>query len=281
MYTVLADVSSTIPSVTFAWWIWPVALLVFSFLLGTIAVVAGVGGGVLFVPFVGILFPFHLDFVRGAGLLVALTGALAASPGLLNRNLVNLRLALPMALAASTFSILGALMGLALPTYIVQIALGITILFVMVVMAAAKRSDFPEVKNPDHLSSTLRIHSAYYEESLGETIKWQVHRTPLGMVLFAIIGFMGGFFGLGAGWANVPVFNLVVGAPLKISVATSIFLISIANTTAVSVYMNEGAVLPLIVEPVGKVQVENLEEKRPPYLTCKPRFRIGRPFRYP
>lgn len=79
---------------------------------------AGVGGGVLFVPLVGGFFPFHLDYVRGAGLFVALTGALAAGPGLLKRGLANIRLTMPLALIASTCSILGALVGLALPTWI-------------------------------------------------------------------------------------------------------------------------------------------------------------------
>jgi uncharacterized membrane protein YfcA len=49
-------------------------------MLGVVSVVAGVGGGVLFVPIVSGLFPFHLDFVRGTGLLIALAGALAAGP---------------------------------------------------------------------------------------------------------------------------------------------------------------------------------------------------------
>ena len=84
----------------------------FCFALGIIAVLAGVGGGVLYVPLVSGFFPFHIDFVRGAGLMVALAGALAAGPGLLRRNLASLRLALPVALIASSFSILGAILGL-------------------------------------------------------------------------------------------------------------------------------------------------------------------------
>src|SRR5579863_7587600 len=65
------------------WWAWVLALFVVTFMLGVVAVVAGVGGGVLFVPIVSGLFPFHLDFVRGTGLLIALAGALAAGPTLL------------------------------------------------------------------------------------------------------------------------------------------------------------------------------------------------------
>src|SRR5580765_5747414 len=53
---------------TVAWWVWPLALFLVCFVLGVFAVPAGVGGGVLFVPIVSAFFPFHLDFVRGAGL---------------------------------------------------------------------------------------------------------------------------------------------------------------------------------------------------------------------
>jgi uncharacterized membrane protein YfcA len=60
---------------------------------------------------------------------------------------------------------------------------------------------------------------------------------------------MAGMFGLGAGWANVPVLNLVMGAPIKISVATSKFLLSITDTSAAWIYLNNGAVLPLMVVP--------------------------------
>ncbi len=56
-------------------------------------------------------------------------------------------------------------------------------------------------------------------------------------------------FGLGAGWANVPVLNLVMGVPLKISVATSKFLLSITDTSAAWIYINRGAVIPLMVVP--------------------------------
>ena len=83
------------------WWVWPIALFAVSFALGVVAVLAGVGGGVLFVPIVGGFFPFHLDFVRGAGLLLALSGALSAGPALLRAGFASLRLAMPLALVGS------------------------------------------------------------------------------------------------------------------------------------------------------------------------------------
>ena len=236
-------------SIENAWWFYPLILLVLSFLLGVFAVLAGVGGGVLYVPIVSGFLPFHLDFVRGAGLIVALAGALAAGPGLLRIGMANLRLALPMALIASTCAIGGAMIGLALPTNVVQILLGATILGIVVLMFKAKKSAFPNVPKSDPLSQALKIMGVYYEPSLGEEVNWKIHRTPVGLGLFVIIGVMAGMFGLGAGWANVPVLNLLMGAPIKIAVATSKFLLSITDTSAAWVYMNNGAVLPLMVVP--------------------------------
>lgn len=231
------------------WWGWAVLLFLFTFVLGILAVVAGVGGGVLFVPLADLLFPFHFDFVRGAGLMVALTGALSASPGLLKKGLSNLRLALPLALIGSICSILGAVVGLSLPTQIVQTALGIAIVGIVVLMILSKRSTFPEVQKSGRLSGLLRIYGSYYEDSLNERINWNIHKYPLALLLFILIGFLGGVFGLGAGWANVPVLNLVLGAPLKISVGTSVFIISINSPAAAWVYLTRGAILPLIVAP--------------------------------
>ncbi len=231
------------------WWFWPLVLFVLSFVLGIFAVLAGVGGGVLYVPIVSGFLPFHLDFVRGAGLIVALAGALAAGPGLLKKGMADLRLAIPMALIASTCAIVGAMIGLALPTHIVQTLLGATILMIVVIMIKAKKSEFPDVQKPDALSQALRISGVYYEPTLDRNVSWQIHRTPVGLALFVIIGVMAGMFGLGAGWANVPVLNLVLGAPIKISVATSKFLLSITDTSAAWIYMNNGAVLPLMVVP--------------------------------
>ena len=231
------------------WWAWSVILLVSTFILGILAVLGGVGGGVLFVPLIGGFFPFHIDFVRGAGLIVALAGALAAGPGLLKRNLASLRLALPVALIASSAAIVGAMIGLALPAKLVNILLGSTIIGIVIIMATAKKSDFPVVPKADGLSQALGIMGIYREESLGKDVDWNVHRTLPGLILFIVIGVMAGMFGLGAGWANVPVLNLLMGAPLKISVATSKFLLSITDTSAAWIYLNSGAVLPMIVVP--------------------------------
>jgi len=119
----------------------------------------------------------------------------------------------------------------------------------VVLMLMAKKSEVPDVKRSDNLSSALRICGVYTEESTGDEINWKIHRTPAGLFLFIGVGIMAGMFGLGAGWANVPVLNLLMGAPLKISVATSKFLLSITDTSAAWIYINKGCVIPMMVVP--------------------------------
>lgn len=231
------------------WWVWSLALFGACFLLGIVAVPAGVGGGVLFVPIVGGFFPFHIDFVRGAGLLVALSSALAAGPALLRSGLADLRLGLPLALIGSITSVIGAMLGLALPAETVRVALGLTILAIVAVMLAAKRSEYPEVPSPDRLAVALAIRGSLYDPALGRDVAWRVHRTPAGFLTFAAIGVLAGMFGLGAGWANVPALNLLMGAPLKVAAGTSGFVLSLVDSSAAWIYLHSGAIIPAIAVP--------------------------------
>ena len=230
------------------WWIWPIALFAVSFAIGIVAVLAGVGGGVLFVPIVGSLFPFHLDFVRGAGLMFALAGTLAAGPPLLRAGMASLRLVVPLALVGSIGSFAGALVGLALSTELLQISLGVLIIGIAILIWRSRGADSADVE-ADALGALLRLEGEFRDPAAGVTIDWRTRQTLLGLAAFGAIGFVGGIFGLGAGFANVPALNLLMAAPLKVAVGSSGLLISVINSSAAWVYIHRGALLPLVVVP--------------------------------
>lgn len=233
---------------TMPWWAWPLLLFGVCFLLGIVAVPAGVGGGVLFVPIVGGFFPFHLDFVRGGGLMVALASALAASPGLLRLGLASLRLALPLSLLVAISQIIGAMIGLILPASVAQISLGAIILGIVILMLTAKKADIPGIPRADPLSTALRINGIFHDRANKTDVEWIVHRTPQALLTFIFIGVIAGMFGLGAGWANVPTLNLLMGVPLKVAAGSSSLILSMTSSAA-WVYINQGAILPIIVVP--------------------------------
>lgn len=231
------------------WWIWPIALFAVGFLIGVVAVLAGIGGGVLFVPIVASFFPFHLDFVRGAGLLFALAGTLAAGPQLLRSGMASLRLVMPLGLAGSICSVAGAIVGLNMNADLLQALLGALVIAIAFVIWATRSSE-GGIVDPDALARLLKLEGRFTDPASGtQPVDWKTHRTLLGFVAFGAIGFLGGVFGLGAGFANVPALNLLMAAPLKVAVGSSALIISIINSSASWVYINRGAVLPLLVVP--------------------------------
>ncbi len=230
-------------------WGWPLALFVSCFAIGVVAIPAGIGGGTLFVPLISSFFPFHLDFVRGAGLLVALASALSAGPMLLRSGLGSLRLTLPLALLASASSIGGAVLGLALPSDVVHMLLGVVVLAIVGLMLVSPQAEFPAIQQPDALGRALRLQGFFVDGASGRTVLWQAHRTLPGMITFMGIGLLAGLFGIGAGWANVPVLNLLMGTPLKLAAGTSGVVLSLVDSSAAWVYLHKGAVLPMIAVP--------------------------------
>lgn len=166
------------------------ALLVLCFLIGTAAVVAGVGGGVMFVPLASALFAIHVDFIRGAGLMVALVGAISAAPALMEKRLSRMRISIPLALAGSVGSIIGARVGLLVPEDSIMLALAILMLAVAGQTAYQgwrdhRRQD-PQVGD-DHGQSSDSSHAATHsvargaERSPSETDAASHGRSPEGL----------------------------------------------------------------------------------------------------
>ena len=237
------------------WWTWPLILFGFTFIIGLIAPMSGVGGGVLFVPLSTAFFPFSVDFIRGAGLIMALTSALSSSPQLIRKGLANIKVMAPVVCVSMVTSILGGIVGLwitnAFPSgkYYITMALGLVLFVIFVVMLTSKRVEFPEVKEQDGLSSALGLKGSWFEPSLNKVVEYKITRLPIGIIFFALVGFIAGMFGLGAGWANVPVLNLLMGAPIKVATSTSMVIIAVNDAAAAWIYIAKGAVLPMIVVP--------------------------------
>ncbi|HIP25478.1 MAG TPA: sulfite exporter TauE/SafE family protein [Archaeoglobus profundus] len=235
--------------------IWPAYLFVLTLIIGVIAPISGVGGGVLFVPLTAALFPFHPDFIRGAGLIMALTSALSSTPRFAKEGLANVRIMTPIVIVSTITSILGGIIGLwitaAIPEgkYYIMIMLGALLFIIFIIMLTSKRVDFPEVKSVDRISESLNLKGEWYEPTLNKVVEYRVTNLTIALPAFAGVGFIAGMFGLGAGWANVPVLNLIMGAPIKVATSTSMMIITVNDAAAAWVYLSKGAVLPLIVIP--------------------------------
>ncbi|RKY00466.1 MAG: sulfite exporter TauE/SafE family protein [Spirochaetes bacterium] len=234
---------------------WILILTGFSFFIGLVAPVAGIGGGVLFVPLAAAFFPFNIDFIRGTGLILALTSSLTSTPYLVQKGLANLKIMIPLVVVSNITAIIGSVAGLRITNVIqsgeswIIIFLGLILVMIFLFMILSKRVEFPEVDKADLLSQSLGLEGSWYEPSRNEVINYKTTNFIYGLILFAGVGLIAGMFGLGAGWASVPVLNLVMGAPIKIAVATSMAIITVNTSSASWIYISRGAILPIICVP--------------------------------
>lgn len=234
---------------------WIIILFVFTFVIGIFAPIAGIGGGVLWVPIVMAFFPFHVDFVRGAGLVMALTTSLSSAPKFTRTGLANLKLMMPVVAVSVPVAAIGGIVGLWITKTIpsgqqyIAILLGIIVFIAFLFMLTSKKSEFPEINKVDNLSKRLDISGKWYEASMDKVVAYRVTNMPLALLAFAAVGFIAGTFGVGCGWANVIVLNLIMLAPIKVATSTSMLIISLTEAAAASVYLAKGAVLPIIAIP--------------------------------
>lgn len=225
--------------------------------IGIIAVLGGTGGGVIFTPLMMGFTPIDSFVIRATGLFVALCGSLIAARPFLRRGLANIKLILYAGVPYAVSAVIGAMLaGYIKATMgetgdaIIRLALGLLVVgLALLMILGGRRVEYPEVKNVDGFTERLGMSMSYYEESLGKIVNYKVNRAPVGILLFCGVGVISGLFGVGAGWAMVPVFNLLMLAPLKVAAASSKVLIAVGDAGAIWPYISSGGLFPLFAIP--------------------------------
>jgi uncharacterized membrane protein YfcA len=234
-----------------------VASFLFSTAIAVVAVIAGVGGGVLFTPVMMGFTSIDTLIIRATGLVVAMFSGLISTGPFMRKGLADIKIVYFCSVPIAAGALAGAFSAVALSEYmgdtgdaVVRLLLGLILIFIaaMFVLGGSK-TEYPEVERVDRFTQWIGLHGAYWEESLGRRVDYSATRSILGFLLFSVVGFTGGFFGLGGGWAVVPVLNLVMMVPLKISAACSGVLLAIGNAVAIWPYVLYGALLALFVVP--------------------------------
>jgi len=244
-------------------WAWLFGFFFLSFAIALVAVIGGIGGGVLFTPFMLAFTPVNSLIVRATGLIVAMFSGLVSTGPFMKRGLANLRICIFCAAAYGIGAFTGAQGAIYVAKHLgaagegfVRLALGIILCSLAVYfVVGGKKIEWPEVKRVDRFTKWLKLSQPYYEFSLGRVVDYPLTRA--GSVLGAIIGVgvLSGFFGLGAGWAIVPAQNLIMAVPLKVAAANSGVLLGMGDCIAVWPYLLHGAIIPIFAAPwlVGQV----------------------------
>lgn len=258
-YAVLALFSNTGGSEALP--IAPWAIIAIAFILSTgiaiVAVLGGVGGGVIFTPIMLGFTSMDTLMIRSTGLVVAMFSGLVSSGPFMRNGLADIKLVLYCAIPIIVGAMAGATTAIQLASTmgeqgdaIVRLLLGLVLVFIATMfIVGGSKTEYPQPKSIDPFSRMLGLTSTYWEASLNKPVTYSVNQALLGGILFLVVGFTGGFFGLGGGWAVVPVLNLVMAVPLKISAASSGVLLAIGNAAAIWPYIVSGALIAVVAAP--------------------------------
>jgi len=221
-----------------------VGSFVLSFVIGIIGTLAGVGGGVLFTPIMLGFTSIHPDLVRSAGLAIACYSSIMAGTVYFRQRIAPFRLILLASTVLLPAAIIGAQLGIyvaALGTWgqgLIRASLGI-LLFLIVVLLSVKRVDWPTPRCNSRLIDVFGLRYVYHEKTLNRDVEYCPTGLGLaaGLPLLFLVGFSSGFFGLGAAWALIPIYNLLMNLPLKVAAASAKASLAFADTGALWGYI--------------------------------------------
>jgi uncharacterized membrane protein YfcA len=220
-------------------------------LAGLLGAMLGVGGGILVVPMLTLALhvPIHIAIASSLVSIVA-TSCIAASVYVRNR-LTNIKLGLLLETTTTPGAIIGALTATRLTSSVLGILFGAISIYVAYTMAIRQPVPTKDTQPEDSPTTNANeLANSYYDKSLSKIVSYKVSHIPLGLGSSFFAGILSSLLGIGGGIVNVPIMNLVMGIPMKATIATSSFMIAITTTVGAFIYYYHGYVYPPIVAPL-------------------------------
>lgn len=214
---------------------------------GLLGSLTGLGGGVVIVPVLTLLFHVDMRYAIGASLVSVIATSSAAASTFVKSGISNVRIGVFLEVATT----LGAVVGAAIATRVSANAVSVIFACVLLFSAYRSLSSKPmRVLGPRRgkISKVLRLDSSYIDQ--GKLTPYQVRRVPLGFSLMFLAGALSGLLGIGSGAVKVLAMDQAMRIPFKVSSATSNFMIGVTAAASAGVYLNRGYIDPGLCIPV-------------------------------
>ncbi len=218
-----------------------------SLLAGFLGSLTGLGGGVVIVPVLALLFKVDIHYAIGASLVSVIATSSGSSAAYVRKGFSNMRIGLLLEIATTVGAILGAFLASGTPTRKIAIIFGFALLLSAAISGRYRKRQTEE-RPDDPLATRLRLNGSY---PVGEGMqRYQVRRVPLGFGLMFGAGTLSGLLGIGSGAVKVLALDEAMLIPFKVSTATSNFMIGVTAAASAGIYLSRGYVQPAIAMPV-------------------------------
>jgi uncharacterized protein len=226
-------------------------MFVASFGAGALGALVGLGGGILIVPILTIGFDLNIRLAIGASIVSVIATSSGAGAALVRDRLTNIRVASFLQVATVLGAIGGAIIAPYIGTRWLYLLFGGILLFSAMPMVRKVSQDVPADLVNDAWADKLQLASSYPERRLGKDVHYSVTGVPLGFSLMLLAGTISGLLGIGSGALKVLAMDTGMKLPIKVSSATSNFMIGVTAAASAGIYFWRGEVLPFVAAPVA------------------------------
>ncbi len=227
-------------------------LLLVSIAAGVFGALLGLGGGVVIVPVLTLGLGINIRYAIGASIVSVIATSSGAAAAYVRDHLTNIRIAMLLEVATT----IGALTGAVLSTHVPERQLffvfsAIIFYSAWVMLRKRHRDEATPPTDADHWAQRFRLNSSYPDHALGKEVSYSVTHVPLGFSLMFGAGIISGLLGIGSGALKVPAMDSAMRLPIKVSAATSNFMIGVTAAASAGAYYMRGDILPLVAAPVA------------------------------
>jgi uncharacterized membrane protein YfcA len=221
-------------------------LLLGAYLAGLVGSLTGLGGGVVVIPLLTLVFHVDIRYAIGAALLASIANSSGAASAYIKEGITNIRLGMFLEIATTVGAVLGALIAIYTPTNTIAILFGAVLLFSAAMTLRKKNQE--ALTEGSRLSAILKLNSSYPTKT--GTIEYKLKNVGAGFSIMTVAGVMSGLLGIGSGALKVLAMDTAMKIPFKVSTTTSNFMIGVTAAASAVVYLQRGYMDPGIAFPV-------------------------------
>jgi uncharacterized membrane protein YfcA len=214
---------------------------------GFLGALTGLGGGIVVIPLLTLLFGVEIHYAAGAALISVIATSSGAASSYVRDGYSNLRVGMFLEVATTVGAVVGAILTGYISGSSIAVVFGI-VLIASAYLSLRKRSEPTGDEPPDRLATWLRMDSTYpTPEGLRS---YRVRGVPSGFGVMFIAGTLSGLLGIGSGAVKVLALDWAMRLPFKVSTTTSNFMIGVTAAASAGVYLNRGYIDPGLAMPV-------------------------------
>jgi uncharacterized membrane protein YfcA len=209
----------------------------------------GMASGIFIVPILTVFGHSDLRTAIAASIVSVIACSCSSASPFLKGGLVNVRLAIVLETATTLGAVTGVVLVGVIPTAYLYFLFALILTLSARQMLSRRGEASGTSAGTDAWAAALRLDASYPDQ--GREVAYRVQRLPLGMLLMYGAGLISALLGIGSGVLKIPAMDTALRLPIKVSSATSNFMIGVTAAASAGAYFMRGDILPGVAGPVA------------------------------